>query len=199
MRFDGKSGVDGCDPDKYLAQYNAAGGNINALRRAQYAKSRERINAQKRAAYAARVAKMSESGIINPDNRPGGESDVQLIGKIDVSIYRCVTQDITTDEVVITNERIQHIEERHPGHFERIRPYLSEIIANPDYILENALNTCLLLKCIEDGDLRIQTVLRLHTSTDSNGFKNSIISAWCIREKEYHRLLRNKNILYKLE
>ncbi len=52
VRFDGKSGVAGYDPEEYLAQYNAAGGDINALRRAQYAKSRERINAQKRAAYA---------------------------------------------------------------------------------------------------------------------------------------------------
>ena len=54
VRFDGKSGVAGYDPEKYLAQYRAAGGDINAMRRASYAENRERINAQKRAAYAAR-------------------------------------------------------------------------------------------------------------------------------------------------
>lgn len=59
VRFDGKSGVAGYDPEEYLAQYNAAGGDINALRRAQYAKSRERINAQKRAAYAARMERQA--------------------------------------------------------------------------------------------------------------------------------------------
>lgn len=54
VRFDGKSGVAGYDPDRYLAQYNAAGGDIKAMRRAQYAENKDKINAQKRAAYKAR-------------------------------------------------------------------------------------------------------------------------------------------------
>lgn len=54
VRFDGKSSVAGYDPEKHLAQYNAAGGDLNAMRRARYAQDRDRINAQKRAAYAAR-------------------------------------------------------------------------------------------------------------------------------------------------
>lgn len=57
IRFDSSTTVDGYDPDKYLAQYRAAGGNVNALRRVNYAKNKERINAQKRAAYAARKAR----------------------------------------------------------------------------------------------------------------------------------------------
>lgn len=60
IRFDSRTSVAGYDPEKYLAQYNAAGGNINAMRRAQYAENRDEINAQKRAAYAAR--KLSTSG-----------------------------------------------------------------------------------------------------------------------------------------
>ena len=54
VRFDGRTSVAGYDPDAYLAQYNAAGGDINRMRRVNYAKNKERINAQKRAAYAAR-------------------------------------------------------------------------------------------------------------------------------------------------
>lgn len=56
IRFDGHSTVAGYDPDKYLRQYRAAGSDVNALRRVNYAKNRERINAQKRAAYVARKA-----------------------------------------------------------------------------------------------------------------------------------------------
>lgn len=149
--------------------------------------------------HAARVAKVPESGIIKPHKKPGCESDMQFIGKIDVNIYQCVTPEIATDEVVITDERIQHIEERHPGHFERIQPYLPEIIVNPDYILENVPNTCLLLKRIEDKTLRTQVVLRLHTSNDPSEFKNSIISAWEISETRWNNYVRNKNILYKRE
>lgn len=54
VRFDGRTSVAGYDPEAYLAQYNAAGGDINRMRRVNYAKNKERINAQKRAAYALR-------------------------------------------------------------------------------------------------------------------------------------------------
>lgn len=54
IRFDGRNTVAGYDPDECLRRYRAAGSDVNALRRVNYAKNRERINAQKRAAYALR-------------------------------------------------------------------------------------------------------------------------------------------------
>ena len=57
VRFDGRTSVAGYDPQAYLAQYNAAGGDINRMRRVNYAANMERINAQKRAAYEARKAR----------------------------------------------------------------------------------------------------------------------------------------------
>ena len=54
VRFDGSTTVAGYDPEKYLRQYRAAGSDVNAMRRIDYAAHRERINAQKRAAYALR-------------------------------------------------------------------------------------------------------------------------------------------------
>lgn len=54
IRFDHSTTLAGYDPEKYLAQYNAAGGDINKMRRVNYAANKERINAQKRAAYAER-------------------------------------------------------------------------------------------------------------------------------------------------
>lgn len=54
IRFDHKTTVAGYDPEKYLKQYRDAGGDINKLRRVNYAANKERINAQKRAAYAER-------------------------------------------------------------------------------------------------------------------------------------------------
>ncbi len=62
IRFDHKTTVAGYDPEKYLAQYNAAGGDINKMRRVNYAANKERINAQKRAAYAARKLNDIEIG-----------------------------------------------------------------------------------------------------------------------------------------
>ncbi len=66
IRFDSRTTVAGYDPDKYLEQYHAAGGNINAMRRAQYGKNKVRINAQKRAAYAARrLREQAARGILD--------------------------------------------------------------------------------------------------------------------------------------
>lgn len=55
-----RTAVAGYDPEKYLAQYNAAGGDINAMRRIDYAARKDAINAQKRAAYESR--KLSTNG-----------------------------------------------------------------------------------------------------------------------------------------
>ena len=64
VRFDGHSTVAGYDPEKYLEEYNAAGGDINAMRRARYAENKDRINAQKRVAYAERkVGEREQAGL----------------------------------------------------------------------------------------------------------------------------------------
>ena len=134
---------------------------------------------------------MTESGAVN----------VHLIGKIDIEKYRCVTPDIRTDEVIITDERIQHIKDRHPNDFEIIEPFLSVALNEPDYILEDKGkgNSGLILKQIQDNNMRFQIVLRLHTSVDPSEFKNSVISAWRISESRWENYVNNKKILYKRE
>ncbi len=103
---------------------------------------------------------------------------MRIVGHIDIETYRCIADDITTDEVIITDERISHIKERHPGHLEILEPYIQLAVHEPDFILEDSKpNTGLILKLIEQNGLRIQIVLRVHTSNDVRGFKNSIISA----------------------
>lgn len=54
IRFNANTTVAGYDSEKYLQQYEDAGGDINAMRRANYAEHKDIINAKKRAAYAAR-------------------------------------------------------------------------------------------------------------------------------------------------
>lgn len=123
-----------------------------------------------------------------------------LVGKIDIEIYNSITKDITTDEVIITDERIQHIKEHHPNNYEQYYSYMRSIIENPEYIIEaNKPNTALILKSFSNGNETFKTVLRLITSSDNSKFKNSIITFMKINEKEWNRLLKNKKILYKSE
>ena len=146
------------------------------------------------------VEKDADIGIIKIENAEE-VIEVHIVGKINREIYKCITKDITTDEVIITDERIMHIKERHPNDYECYYEYLREIIEAPDYIIEsNKPNTALILKeIIESDEKQFKTVLRLKTSKDNAGFKNSIITFMKINEKEWSRLIRNKQILYKKE
>ena len=53
---------------------------------------------------------------------------MHTIGKIDKNIYKCITDNIATDEVIITDERIQHIKDRHPNDYEKYYSLLKEIL-----------------------------------------------------------------------
>ena len=124
--------------------------------------------------------------------------DVHIVGKIDKDIYKCITKDIVTEEVIITDNQIQHIKVRHPNDYERFSSYFGEIVKNPDYIVDTKkLNTALILKEIQAEQEVFKTVLRLVTSKDNPEYKNSIITFMKIDEKEWNRLLRNKKILYE--
>ena len=122
-----------------------------------------------------------------------------FIGKIDKEIYKCISDDIQTEDVIITEERVQHIKERHPKDYERYCEFIKEIVEQPDYIVEtNKINTALILKEFsgENGET-FKMVVRLVTSTDDAAFKNSVITFMKINKKEWTRLLKNKRILYK--
>ena len=123
---------------------------------------------------------------------------MEYIGKIDINIYRVITDDITSDEVILSDSQKKHIQTNHPKIYEEYKIYLSSIISEPDYLIEaNRPNTALILKEIKIIDSVFKLVLRIQTSTDPHKYKNSIITFMKIDEKEWHRLLRNKKVLYK--
>lgn len=125
---------------------------------------------------------------------------MRKIGLINRKIYSCVTEDIVTDEVVITDAQIRHIMDRHPDDYERFSECFAEIVGNPDCIVETKKpNTALILKEIVVEQKVFKTVLRLVTSKDNPEYKNSIITFMKIDEREWNRLLRNKKTLYKKE
>lgn len=126
------------------------------------------------------------------------EKDVHYIGKINKSIYSCITKDIITDDVIITDERILHIKERHREDYEFYSNCLKNAVTEPDYILEaNKPNTAFILKSINIEDKNIQLILRLVTSDDNPTLKNSIITFLVVSDKKWNKYLRNKKILYK--
>lgn len=125
---------------------------------------------------------------------------IHSLGILDWEIYDCISRDHVTDEVIITEEQMVHIRERHPEAYIDTMHYVRDILDNPDYIFRDKRpNTGLVVKKIQnDGDSSL-LVLKIVTSDDKKDYKNSVITSWKITEKRLNNYLRNKDIIYKKE
>ena len=47
------------------------------------------------------------------------QGGVRFLCKIDRKLYACASENIVSEDVIITDERVQHIQERHPEDFEK--------------------------------------------------------------------------------
>ena len=138
--------------------------------------------------------KLTVSGdTIKANSQQNSGSRVQTVGHIDIEKYRCITEDITTDEVIITPERIQHIRERRGAEFwEKYEQYFSLILSDPDYIFpDDRPNTAIVCKVIGEGEDAINLVLRLVVEGENPTFKNSILTAIRENKKRFAQRLRN--------
>ena len=127
---------------------------------------------------------------------------MHTVGHIDREIYKCVTEDIQTDEVIITDERIAHIIDRRGQAFlDKYERYFNEVLSDPDYIFKDKrIHSALVCKSIAtEDDAVINLVIRLAVEGDGPSFKNSIITAIKESNKRFAQRLRNNEPLYKRE
>src|SRR5699024_4117996 len=97
-----------------------------------------------------------------------------FVCKIDRELYRVVSDDIQTDDVIITAQQIAHIEEGHPGAYVQFMQYLPRVLRDPDFILRgNKPHTALVIKQIVEEDAITEVVLRLKVSSDPAAYRNS--------------------------
>lgn len=201
IRFDGRSTVAGYDPDKYLRQYRAADGDINKLRRVNYAANKERINAQKRAAYAARKAAFTSTqnrAILGSIDSDGSVKKIELtvLGNLDPSPLISTFGHLQTTEVVVTDERIARIKERHPEDYLLFEQYGRESILSPDILIQDIKNVGTVFAVKKLPDTNLNVVLRLVLDTDNPDFKNSVMTFYRIREKNLKKLMEKNPVLY---
>ena len=201
IRVDGASTVAGYDPEKYLKQYRDAGSDVNALRRVNYARNRERINAQKRAAYAARKAAFTSTqnrAILGSIDSDGSVKKIELtvLGNLDPSPLISTFGHLQTTEVVVTDERIAHIKERHPEDYLLFEQYGRESILSPDILIQDIKNVGTVFAVKKLPDTNLNVVLRLVLDTDNPDFKNSVMTFYRIRDKNLKKLMERNPILY---
>jgi len=124
---------------------------------------------------------------------------LQIIGKLDKEKLGRYKDKVITDKVVLTAERIRHINEHHPGDYEKYGCYIKLIIESPDYVIADNknLDTVLFMKTIKEIDRKVQIVIRLNTNINETEKQNSILTFWKIKTRNYNQIVRNKEILWK--
>ena len=120
------------------------------------------------------------------------------VGKISYDIYKPLTPNMTNNEVVISDTQIDHVMKRHPADYEAYLEYMAECVSDPDYVIaSNKPNTAIVLKELEVEGKMVKVILRLQTTSDPVGYKNSIITFQHIEKKRYSRYVRNGKIIYQ--
>lgn len=128
------------------------------------------------------------------------------LGKIDLSLLKDEFGKIQTDEIIITEERINHIKMRHPEDYNLFNIYGAICVKDPDYIIKDGKHdgTIFMVKKLEDTNLNV--VVRIALETDEKGIMNSVMTFYRIRERNLIKLIRKNSsltdkdaLLYKKE
>lgn len=128
--------------------------------------------------------------------------DVRTLCKLDKELYSCISDDIDSDTVVLTDKSDVHMILHHPDAYKDILLELKETIKSPDYIFKDDKhnNTGLVVRRIEstlEPSLYSFLVLKICTDSENGKYANSIISGWKISNKRLQSYLRNKKLLYR--
>ena len=120
-----------------------------------------------------------------------------IVGKINRTMFSRISHEITTEDVIITEERIEHCN-KHQNAYNQYGIHIGAVLCDPDFIfLDSHPNTAVLVREIQTDGINLQIVLRLHVLTDVPGYANSIISLWNISEKRKENYRKNKIVIYK--
>lgn len=126
-------------------------------------------------------------------------TDIQSLGHINQGILEKEFGKLQTDEIIITNERIRHIKERHSDDFDLFQKYGRESVLFPDIIIRDKKNTGTVFMVKQLPDKNLNVVVRVALKTDKGNLKNSIMTFYRIRERNLKKLIKKNKLLYKRE
>ena len=147
------------------------------------------------------IEKVADSGIINlkSANEESSVTEIRNLGKINIEVLEREFGKIQTDEIIVTNERIEHIKERHPEDYGLFEKYGVESVSSPDLIIKDIKHqgTVFMVKKLPETNLNV--VVRVVLETDDSKLKNSVMTFYRIREKNLKKLIEKNGMLYKKE
>ena len=112
--------------------------------------------------------------------------------------------DLKPQNINVWSTRIEEHCEKHKDEYSSITSYnqaiksIPLIINEPDYILDDkdSINTLLILKSIEEENIKIQVVIKLNVDTNEQNRYNSVITFYRVRERNYNSIIKNNQIIY---
>ena len=115
-----------------------------------------------------------------------------LLGEIESSLLQGYFGELRTKEVVVTEERMEHIRKRHPEDVELFALYGKETVLKPDILLvdEKHIGTVFAIKRLPETNLNV--VVRPDR-------KNSVMTFYRIRERNLKKLMEKNRLLYSRE
>lgn len=177
-----------------LAEYS-----LDSENQKRYASRREEWKRQE--SNVKPIAKTVDSGIIRVKsaNEETSVTEIRNLGKINTEILQKEFGKIRTDEIIVTNERIDHIKERHPEDYDLFEKYGKECVSSPDLIVKDIKHqgTVFMVKKLPETNLNV--VVRVVLETDDGKLKNSVMTFYRIREKNLKKLIEKNGMLYKKE
>ncbi len=126
---------------------------------------------------------------------------MQYITKLDKKKLGEYEKRVITEDVILTEERLyEHILLFHEDEYKQLRPYIKNIIENPDYIVEDNRHedTMIYLKQIEDIGKNGRVVIKLALGQDEEHNKNSIITMMKLNKRTWNQTIKNRGkIIWK--
>lgn len=126
-------------------------------------------------------------------------AEITKLGKIDTQPLEQEFGKLKTDEIIVTNERLEHIKSRHPEDYSLFEKYGAKTVESPDIIIKDLKNenTVFMVKSLDDTNLNV--VAKLILDTDESDYKNSVMTFYRIRNKNLVKLEKKNKTLYKKE
>ena len=111
---------------------------------------------------------------------------------------------LKTDETILTVNRVEHIQARHPDVYPYFEEYGSEIVRIPDVIVADPKNEKTVLMLGKKDDMWLNLAVRLATEDDEERItKNSVITCMRLRERNAQKVIEKAEnegrLLYKKE
>lgn len=125
--------------------------------------------------------------------------EYSFICKLNTDILEEEFGALVTDDLIITDERDEHIKERHKDDYSLFHQCVLDVVQIPDFILKDSKNqnTVFYIKYIEETNLNI--VVRLSLETEKTDRMNSVITAYRLGKKNLKRFMKNNKTLYNRE